>query len=296
MPRTIVTPARAGATAAIDAPCERTAPPRARRPEHGLAAAVPAADAEGPSLNVHMLDGFQVWLGGDALATPPAGKAEALLKLLLLRRRRPLSRARLCAALWPESDAHNARNSLNVTLHRLRRALGRTHLIGHCAQGYQLVHAGPVWLDTEQFALHAEMGQLEELAGRHRNAIGQYEAAIAIYRSDLADESSADEPLAADAQALRERLNEVLERLAALHEQAADWHACLQTTLRHLALDGCNEPAHRRAMRCYARLGQLQLAERQYLRCVNRLRHQLALAPSEETVALYRGIAARAQV
>jgi DNA-binding SARP family transcriptional activator len=256
-------------------------------------AAGAAAGEPGPSLNVHMLDGFQVWLDGDPLAAPPAGKTQALLKLLLLRRRRPLSRARLCATLWPEADADCARNNLNVTLHRLRRALGRASLIRHGAQGYQLVHAGPVWLDTEQFLLHAEMGRLEETAGRTANAITQYEAALSIYRSDLVDESGGDEPLATEAQALRGTLNEVLERLAQLREHARDWHGCLQTTLRHLALDSCNELAHRRAMRCCAQLGQPQLAERQYLRCVHALREQLALPPSDETVALYRRIATR---
>ena len=63
--------------------------------------------------------------------------------------------------------------------------------------------------------------------------------------------------------------------------------------LRHLGLDECNEQAHQRLMRCYARLGQPQLAERQYRACVTVLRSQLGLSPSDETTALYRRIAAR---
>lgn len=252
------------------------------------------ADTEaGPTLTVQMLDGFQVWIGADPVTALPQGKTRSLFKLLLLQRRRPLSRARLCALFWPDADTASARNSLNVALHRLRRALGHASLVRHSDAGYQLVAAGDVWLDTEQFLLHAEMGQLEDAQGRSAGAIHQYEAALAIYRSDLLDEGEADSALAAEAQALRDRLNHTLERLAVLREQAADWHGCLRAALRHLGLDECNEAAHRRLMRCYARLGQPQLAERQYRACVTVLRLQLGLSPSDDTTALYRRIAAR---
>jgi DNA-binding SARP family transcriptional activator len=63
--------------------------------------------------------------------------------------------------------------------------------------------------------------------------------------------------------------------------------------LRHLGLDECNEAAHRRLMRCYASLGQIQLAERQYGACVRVLREQLGLPPDTETTLLYRRIAGR---
>ena len=259
-----------------------------------LAHAPLANPQAGPALTVQMLAGFQVWIGADPLTELPQGKARSLFKLLLLHRRRPLSRARLCSFFWPELDPAGARNNLNVTLHRLRRALGHNSLIRHSDEGYQLLAAGDLWLDTEQFLLHAEMGALEDAHGRTANAIGQYEAALALYRSDLLDEGEHEPALATDAQALRDRLNQILERLAVLREQSGDVHGCLRVALRHLSLDECNEAAHRQLMRCYAKLGQIQLAERQYRACVSMLRLQLALSPSEETTGLYRRIAARA--
>jgi DNA-binding SARP family transcriptional activator len=278
-------------------------PPNSRHhvPQRPLAAAHPLAPAAaagaqtGTALTVRMLDGFRVWVGVEPLAELPHGRARALLKLLLLQRRRPLSRSKLCTLFWPEAEPGSARNSLNVTLHRLRRALGKAGCVRHADEGYQLLAPGEVWLDAEQFVLHAEMGRAEEAAGRPANAIGQYEAALALYHSDLLDEGDAEmatAALAPDAQALRDHLSEVLERLAALHQQAGEWHGCLRTTLRHLGLDQCNEGAHRRLMHCYAQLGQLQLAERQYRACVGQLRLQLGAAPSSETTALYRRITA----
>lgn len=244
----------------------------------------------GAPLTVQMLDGLQAWIGVEPLADVPRGKARALFKLLVLQRHRPLSRTRLCALLWPEADADHARNSLNVTLHRLRRALGDQVLIRHGESGYQLVACGPVWVDTEQFLQRADYGVAEEAHGNVQRAIGQYEGAASLYRCGLLDEGEAEPALAAEAQALRDRFNHVLERLAALREEAGSLHGCVRATQRHLGVDECNEQAHRRLMRCYARLGQPLLAEQQYRRCVDALKGQLGIAPAAETTELMRRI------
>jgi DNA-binding SARP family transcriptional activator len=250
----------------------------------------PLPPVEQPVLTVHMLDGLQLRIGEQRIVDLPHGKARSLLRVLLLQRRRPMSRQRLCALLWPEADAAGARNSLHVTLHRLRRAIGEAGLIRHGDEGYQIVAPGEVWLDAEQFVLHAEIGALEDLRGNLDSAITEYEAAIALYRSDLLDDGEHEPALASDDQALRDRLNQVLERLARLRESRGDLHGCLRVALRHLGIDPCNEQAHRRLMRCYARLGQVQLAERQFRTCVETLRRQLGVAPQAETVELQRRI------
>lgn len=260
-----------------------------------LAPALALRDAppQPSSLTVMLLDGFRIWQGSEALPTLPHGRVRALLKLLLLQRRRPISRARLAALFWPGADADSARNNLHVALHRLRRALGRTAHVHLGDEGYQLVTPGEAWLDTEQFVRHAEAGRREELAGHATKAALEYEAALALYHRDLLEEGEWEAALAPEAQALRDRCAHVLERLAALREGDRDWHGCLQHGHRLLEIDACNEAVHRRMMRCYAGLGQIRLAERQYRQCVQQLREQFGIGPSEETTALYRGIAAR---
>lgn len=257
----------------------------------------PAASfGTGPPLTVQMLDGVQVWIGLDPVADLPRGKARALLQLLVLHRHRPLSRGRLCMLLWPEADADRARNNLHVTLHRLRRALGDAVPIRSGESGYQLVTHGPVWVDTEHFVQRAQMGAIEEAQGRLQRAIGQYEGAASLYRYGLLDEDEHEPALAAEAQALQDHLNLVLERLAVLREDAGSLHGCVRASQRHLELDECNEQAHRRLMRCYARLGQPLLAEQQYRRCVDALKRQLGGTPSAETTELMRRIGRREAV
>ena len=248
------------------------------------------------ALSVQLLDGLQIWVGPVQVTDLPRGKARALLVYLLLHRRRPTSRARLCHLFWPEAQAAAARNNLHVILHRVRRQLHGPGLLVHGDEGYQIVTAGEVWIDVEQFEQQAGAGEQADAAGLVAQALAHYEVAAALYRTDLVDDDEREPTLLAHAQALRDRLNQVLERLSCLREARGDLHGCLRTSLRHLGLDACNEAAHRRLMRCYARLGQPQLAERQYRDCSRILALRLGLAPCEETRSLFRQISERRAV
>lgn len=267
------------------------------------ASTVAASDtlAAMPSLSVQLLDGLQLSIGQagtevESVPTLPRGKARAVLLYLLLHRRRPTSRDRLCSLFWPDSDPGAARNNLHVTLHRLRRHfrdMGHADWLHHTPEGYQLLPQGELWLDAEHFSLHAQQGERAEQSGDVPAAILHYELAAALYRSHLVEDSEREPVLRALSQGLRDQLNLVLERLSTLREAHGQVHACLRVAQRHLQLDDCNEAAHRRLMRGYARLGQPRLAEQQYRACVQALLLRLGLPPTEETRALFREISER---
>ncbi|MDP4301089.1 AfsR/SARP family transcriptional regulator [Leptothrix discophora] len=252
-----------------------------------------ASQPPGPMLSMRVIGGFGLWIGERRVDNLPRGKIRSLIKLLVLQRRRPLSRTRLCSLYWPEADPESARNSLHVALHRVRRALEASGTIVYTDEGYQFVPAGPTWIDSEQFLVHAEQGAQAEARQQVDQAIAQYEAGLALYASDLLDEGCHDAGLAGLAQQLRDRHNQVLHRLAELYEAGRDLHACLRITLRLLSVDACNEDAHGRLMRCYAGLGQPQLVERQYRACLQTLREMLGVTPREETVRLFRQLTSR---
>lgn len=274
--------------------------PRAMAFEHGPAEgghdpfATPAQDSlPAHAMHVHLLDGFRLSVGDEPLAALPHGKAASLLRLLVLHRGRPIARGRLCTMYWPEADAPSARNNLNVCMTRLRRLLGTAVQIRFADEGYQLVAPGPVWVDAEQFERLAELGAHAEGGIRLDAAQQAYEAAAALYHNDLVPDIDGDPALGPRAQELRDRLHQVLGRLASLRESSGDWHGCIRAALRALALDECNEAAHRQLMRCYARLDQPLEVERQYRRCVSVLRALLGVRPSDETTAQYRKLGVR---
>ena len=119
-------------------------------------------------------------LGGASIArgdgVPLAGRAAqrhrlALLALLACPPGHGLSRDKLIALLWPESDTERGRNLLNVSVYELRKALGEDALL---SEGDELrLNAEAVSSDVAEFE-----GALER---------GDHEAAVALYRGPLLD-------------------------------------------------------------------------------------------------------------
>src|SRR6476660_4001050 len=77
------------------------------------------------SLRITVLGGLCVSSDGGLLAGDAAQRRHlALLAVLSVHWKTGISREKLAALLWPESDEPNARNSLKQALHILRRELG----------------------------------------------------------------------------------------------------------------------------------------------------------------------------
>ena len=85
---------------------------------------------------------------------------------------------------------------------------------------------------------------------------------------------------------------EITDRLSEhflnLHNNVATIALC-QKALGH---DPCFEAAHRRLMQCYLAQGQRYLAMRQYQTCVQVMKDELNLNPSEETETLFQRVTA----
>ena len=104
----------------------------------------------------------------DVLSQPK--RVALLLYLVMEGRRAPVSRDRLLALFWPESDETRARNALSQSLHQLRRSLGADVIESHGASAVQ-VRAEALWCDAAAF---------DEAAGR-----GDSDLALDLYRGDF---------------------------------------------------------------------------------------------------------------
>lgn len=90
-------------------------------------------------------------------------KRIALLAYLALESRRGggfVSRDRLLALFWPESDATHARNTLSQALHQLRQALGADVIESHGATAVG-ARSDQLWCDVTEFANALERGDRE---------------------------------------------------------------------------------------------------------------------------------------
>ncbi len=232
----------------------------------------------GVSASVRVLGEIGVDAGGVAVALPDSSRAVALLGWLAIHSG-SRSRSEIASALWPDVPDSAARNSVRTALWALRRAFGE--------------HADAV-LDTS------------------RNRIGLRNVDVDLARFDeLVADDRLDEALAMSSGALLVGLDDewaILAReshrdmvIALLRDQsdkaAANGDLALAIErARHAAeLNPLSETCARLLMRRYDESGDCSLALAVYARIVDRLRHELKIAPADETWQLAEKIRSRQQ-
>jgi DNA-binding SARP family transcriptional activator/tetratricopeptide (TPR) repeat protein len=242
-----------------------------------------------PRLAVHLLGQFMVSLDDVVVANWPNRRAPALFKYLVTHRQPWVRREQLMEVFWPDSSPEAARNSLNVAVHGLRRALRAAAdlpVVVLEAGAYRLDPRLELWVDMDDFERHVECGHRFEASGEPAAAVAEYELATALYQGDfLADDPYEEWPVRS-----RERLRVVyldtLDRLSHLHFAQGHYGSCVALCKLIVQRDPCREDAHRRLMRCFSRQGQTHLALRQYQVCADALQAELTVDPDPSTVAL----------
>jgi DNA-binding SARP family transcriptional activator len=217
---------------------------------------------------------------------------------LLLHRGRPIPRDVLAVKFWPDASPDASRNRFHVTLHALRADLQTVSPVSVVVfeHGYLLNTELDVRLDTEEFDRATAQGNRAEEVTDPEAALAAYQNAAGEYRGDLLS----DHPYCDWALLLRERYRvqmlDVLSRAAQVAFDCGRYSESVRAGQRLLALDFCREDLHRLLMRAHARLGRPHMALRQFELCLRQLRHELNMAPAQETVELYSRIRSRAAV
>lgn len=238
----------------------------------GLLGVLPAVAP--PTVAVESLGGFRVLRHGDPV--PPSEwqsrKARELLKRLVARRGRAVSRATLADALWPdEADAAKSANRLAVALSTLRSVLdpGRAWP----ADRYVTSDADSVRLDTstvdvdvERLLLAAAAGRALLREGRQTDAIAALTSAEAVYGGEFLEEDSDAEWALALREEARAAYGEVARRLAALAVERGDADGAARLWLRVLETDPYDEDAHLELVRVMLGAGRPGAARRAYRR------------------------------
>lgn len=263
----------------------------------GVATDAPAPAAL-PRLEVRSLGPTVLRAGG--LVMDPPRRSRLVLQYLIAHRARPVAREVLLETFWPGSPPAAARNSLNVAVTLLRRALrpayGDAPVVIFRDEAYRLNPDLDVWVDREEFDRLARRGSQCRRSGDHAGAVRLLGAARALYGGPL----FADEPyeewivamrraLEADHLALLTDLGESLAEIGARQESAEAYRAVL-------AVEPDREDAHRLLMELHAADGRAYLALRQYEACRHALRRSFGVEPGPETDAARERILRRREV
>jgi DNA-binding SARP family transcriptional activator len=247
-----------------------------------------------PSLVFYLLGPLRVYQNDHLIAEWSSLKGLSILKYMAAHRDRPVARDVLMDLFWSDADPDAARRNLHQAIYSLRETLRRGHLdfqhIRFEDGRYSLSPDMNIWIDSEEFEAHVRIGQRLEASGRFAEAAGEYGVAEALYQGDFLEEEPYEDWPSLPRAHFRNLYLNIGDRLSDYYIQHGEFAAAVALCRKVLAQDSCYEEAHRGLMRCYIAQGQRHLAVRQYQTCVQALKGELDLAPSEETLALYRHI------
>jgi DNA-binding SARP family transcriptional activator len=222
-------------------------------------------------LRVCLLGELRLEVDGEEVPAPLGRPVRALLGWLALHPGRH-ARADVAAALWPDVLDRSARASLRTALSALRASVG-----GALSADRDTVGLADVRVDALEFTALA--------------AAGQYEKALALGDADLLP-GLQDEWALLAREAHRERRGAALGALAEAAAERGEHEEAVRLARRRTGLDPFDEPAHRELMGHLVAAGDVAGALAEYERLADRLRRELAVAPSAATRELAASIRA----
>ena len=232
-------------------------------------------------VKVHTLGRFEVVIDGATLEF--SGKAPrkplALLKAIVAMGPNAVPVSALIDALWPDEEGDAARKSLDVTVARLRRLLGRPEAVIVSDEAVSL-NPKLCWTDAQSFQVRVEAAQTTE----------QRRQACAVYGGTFLP-GDLDVPWSAKRrEGLRNRFIRLVEDLGLAAEDEHDWNEAIESYRRGLEADELAETFHQGLMRCYRALGRHAEGISTYRRLRHTLSVTLGIAPSEHSQALARAL------
>jgi ATP/maltotriose-dependent transcriptional regulator MalT/DNA-binding SARP family transcriptional activator len=203
----------------------------------------------------------------------------------LIPHRQGLRKEQVGALFWPDHTPQRLDAAFRSALYRLRRVLFRECIVFEDGV-YRFNRASDHWFDVEVFngALDAA-----EKSAASEEKIARLVDARKVYRGEYLEGIDADWATL-ERERLRRRYLASLEALAGLYAGRRNLQRAIEVYRHLLVEDSYQEVAHRELMRCLYRQGDRPAAIRQYQVCVEVLREELGLSPSDETEELYRKI------
>jgi DNA-binding SARP family transcriptional activator len=246
-------------------------------------------------LRVYTLGRFSIQLNGHAVASKQTRQQRPveLLQALIALGGRDVAVAVLSQALWPDADGDMAKNSFDVTLHRLRRILEINDLL--LLNDHRLTLNNQLaWVDVwsfERLINHAE--RLLPRAGDElvmRQLARVSERLMSLYQGNFLDRETGY----GWSLTLRERLRSKLLRHildnGQVWEQLGEWERAIRFYRKGLEIDPLTEVLYQRLMVCFRELGQRGDALAVFHRCRDVLARQFQIEPSPTTLALYSSL------
>ncbi|MFZ3150509.1 MAG: BTAD domain-containing putative transcriptional regulator [Anaerolineaceae bacterium] len=238
----------------------------------------------GYGLRIKTLGGFSLWRGRNAVNQQDwkREKARQLLQVLVVNHRKWLSRDQITLILWPDADQVTAANNFKVTLSTLNQDLEPSRPAGkspffilrHNDQ-YTLNPDADIYIDVEAFEHLSRADDQNSL-----------ERAAKLYQGRYFENEMVQEYCVAEEQYYHEIYLRTMDVLIERAMQQNDLESALNHTRTLLARDPLWEPAYRRLMVIYHRMGNQSMVQQTFKQCQQVMSRQIGSSVSAETQAL----------
>ena len=231
-------------------------------------------------VKVYALGPCRVFRDGELIedGTKRQKKVLELLQALVACGEYGVGETALSEALWPDSEADAARNSLKTAVHRLRQLLGLTDAV-RIRDGTVSLNEACCWVDAWEVR---KLLMTDAEPGTRRKRL---RAGVALYKGQLFDAQEGIW-LQAARQELQKLVRDAVRELGRYSERMEDWGLAIELYEKGLAVDEVAEELYRRLMVCHEQLGHHADAIITYERCRQCLDERLGVGPSNVTQAL----------
>ena len=243
---------------------------------------------------LHVL-GEESFLVGSGRRIPLPDISWMLLGTVLAAPRRSMSRGRLAAELWPDSDEAAARHCLATTLWRIRQRLDcRDSLIDARDDLIALVGDRAIWIDALAFERRAQAA-LDDPASLDSGRVrAKLRRALALYAGDFLPRRMND-LIAIERERLRALYLDAGYELARACASHAEWRTTLELSRSLCAVEPLREDVQRLLMEAHVGCGNRAQALQHYRDFERLLAAELAVRPMRETRELVERITLRPQ-
>ncbi len=271
------------------------APQPTTEPVQPLVSEIELAAKPLTDLTVNMLGPVEILrdparpLASDAWSTR---RARDIFCFIVSRRHHLASKDTIIDTFWGETDFEAVEKNFHPTVSHIRKALNsnqplKQNFLLYRDGDYQLNAEFSYRIDIEEFDRLVSEGENARRARRFEECISAYERALVLYRGEFMQGSY--EPWVEEQRTYyREQYLRLLEALAGVAQNAADWPRVMQ--LAHLIIheDPFREDIHCMIMRAHAAEGNRGAAKEQFETLKRLLQRELGVEPSAETRKLFQ--------
>ena len=240
-------------------------------------------------MRINLFGDLRITIAGRPVTSVNVNRMQSLIAYLVLHGETPQPRERLAFVLWPGSTESQARTNLRQLLHHLKRALPpecKSLVTDHQSVQWRRASCEIDVVDFQGAIADAASARRENDRARE---IRSLTAAAQLCEDDLLP-GLYDDWLTPIREEYRQRVCEVLRRLAALFEEQMEFTAAIPFAERLVALDPIGEAHHQLLMRLHAANHDRASALRAYHQCMRVLRREMGVEPGPATVQLFERI------